>query len=920
MTKGVQQHSYLLYVVLAFAFVCGIVGAVLLVQRQADRGAAQGLAGSFSYTEDFTTETYKDASGTTLDWSAAAGEVALFADAGALYKSDSLTLGSDNITAAYTDSDLIASFSTHRALALDSQARPHIVWHNTTTQDIQYMYWNGSAWTGFAGPNFDIVSNTAFETCGPSLALDSQDRPHVAWMQMSGASCGSSVDPIEIHYRTWNGSAWTGQLGSDDNVSNTPLIDSQRPMIAVGPDDLPVIAWTENAEGPGETRLARFTGSAWAGYLGSSPDVLGTEGQVRLVLDDVGFPVVIWTDLLGVELTRWNGSQFVQTDGSTPGVELVTVVQCPATGCDIVLDSDNQPNLLGVGPGGVIGQDVYFTRWDQATEQWVHADRATLTPGSENLTNSGEFAPLHEYLALAIDSLDRPMVIYRDDQSVPIQNYLTRWSGTAWSTLDLSAPGRTLFTHSGSDNVYGSDIAFDSNDSVAVIWNELDGSEFDIFYTRWVEPCSPSGVAQSLSVGTTSEPILSATITVDHELLGGSITYQLSNNGGVSYETVTPGTPHSFTTVGTDLRWRAVATRGQTLASCPLIDSLSINFSTNPIVRIPGTTPVEQSLAISLVRFPNADSASSGALTRSDVLIDALTIAPLVSRTSATHLLNPSDVLDSRVLAEFQRALPNGATVYIGGREQAISLQIEQDLTAAGFTVVRLGGDDRLQTASYIADEVVRLNPQPTTKVFMAEHAEFADALALGSIVGNIVDGQADPVLLNRRGQKTLDASTSAFFAAHPTVTTVELVGGPMALHADLEEVLANGRPQLSSISRTHGANRFATNAALAQAHIGAPQMIVIANGEQAGLPGASVANVQAQSISGASFFDALLAGPYAAEHQAALLLTRAAQLPDEIQSYLAANAATITSAVIIGSEELVSATVEQQVTSLLTN
>ena len=52
--------------------------------------------------------------------------------------------------------------------------------------------------------------------------------------------------------------------------------------------------------------------------------------------------------------------------------------------------------------------------------------------------------------------------------------------------------------------------------------------------------------------------ITSATLSVDEYLLQDTdIEYFLSADGGANWESVTPGTPHVFTHLGTDLRWQA---------------------------------------------------------------------------------------------------------------------------------------------------------------------------------------------------------------------------------------------------------------------------------------------------------------------------------------------------------------------------
>jgi len=65
-------------------------------------------------------------------------------------------------------------------------------------------------------------------------------------------------------------------------------------------------------------------------------------------------------------------------------------------------------------------------------------------------------------------------------------------------------------------------------------------------------------VAQSLAVDTTDQPITNATLTSSQYTPSfTSLSWQMSADGGVHWETVTPGVNHAFSVTGNDLRWRA---------------------------------------------------------------------------------------------------------------------------------------------------------------------------------------------------------------------------------------------------------------------------------------------------------------------------------------------------------------------------
>jgi hypothetical protein len=70
-----------------------------------------------------------------------------------------------------------------------------------------------------------------------------------------------------------------------------------------------------------------------------------------------------------------------------------------------------------------------------------------------------------------------------------------------------------------------------------------------------------TAVAQSVAVDTTTDTIVNATLTVAAYVPAStSITWQLSADGGLHWETATPSVAHTFTYTGSDVRWRATLT------------------------------------------------------------------------------------------------------------------------------------------------------------------------------------------------------------------------------------------------------------------------------------------------------------------------------------------------------------------------
>ena len=223
--------------------------------------------------------------------------------------------------------------------------------------------------------------------------------------------------------------------------------------------------------------------------------------------------------------------------------------------------------------------------------------------------------------------------------------------------------------------------------------------------------------------------------------------------------------------------------------------STPFNIGLTPTVAtIAGIDAIGTSIAASMAEFPNPASASAVVLARSDFYSDALAGDPLAAHVGGPLLITPgaslATTLDPRVLAEIQRVLPAGATVYIVGGNLALSTGIDVQLVAAGYVTQRVAGATEFATAVLIA----QLLGNPGT-VFEATGTGFQDALS--AVPAAIATGGA--ILLTNG---TLQApETAAYLAAH-TSDTRYAIGGPLAAYgADPTAIPVYGQDQYGTSS-----------------------------------------------------------------------------------------------------------------------
>jgi len=182
--------------------------------------------------------------------------------------------------------------------------------------DIYVKRWNGSAWVemGTGSATGGGISNTAGESGEAALAAGPGG---VIYLARSDATSGNA----EIYVRRWSGSAWvevSPGSASGGGISNNADA-SYAPAIAIDSQNRPVVAWVDRSDGDTEIYLKRLEGQTWV-ELGNSATAGGLSNNDGASLDPSvvslanDLPLVAWTDLSGfnaeIYVRRWTGSRW----------------------------------------------------------------------------------------------------------------------------------------------------------------------------------------------------------------------------------------------------------------------------------------------------------------------------------------------------------------------------------------------------------------------------------------------------------------------------------------------------------------------------------------------------------------------------------------------------------------------------------
>jgi putative cell wall-binding protein len=223
------------------------------------------------------------------------------------------------------------------------------------------------------------------------------------------------------------------------------------------------------------------------------------------------------------------------------------------------------------------------------------------------------------------------------------------------------------------------------------------------------------------------------------------------------------------------------------------------------------TVPVQQAVAVSQYVFAE-DRAEHVVLARPDNYADALGGSSLAYGVGPVLFTPSTGSLDPATESEIDRVLEPGGRVYILGGSAAIPPAVDARLQALGFQVVRLAGQNRMDTARLVASETVRhiqeLGFPAPTGVTLVTALDWPDAVtagAFGALFG-------DPVLLTAPTALSTEAR-AALQALQPDEVTV--VGGT-AVVSDAVALDAGGAGN-AAVRRLAGVDRAGTAIAVAK-------------------------------------------------------------------------------------------------------
>lgn len=185
--------------------------------------------------------------------------------------------------------DTVGEVGQGCSLAVDSEDRPHVSYHDATAGAVKYATWRGSNWV------VETISAGGIAEFETSLALDGTGRPRVAY-----------AGPAGVMLAVFDGTTWVNDLIPDTGHGVRPslVLSNGQPRIAFYDSDRRTL------------RYSRFDGGRW---LTETVDDSGDMGRHCSLALRGGRPCVAYSGpgTNGVRFGAWNGTNWVLESVST---------------------------------------------------------------------------------------------------------------------------------------------------------------------------------------------------------------------------------------------------------------------------------------------------------------------------------------------------------------------------------------------------------------------------------------------------------------------------------------------------------------------------------------------------------------------------------------------------------------------------
>ncbi|KFE62443.1 Ig-like domain-containing protein [Hyalangium minutum] len=296
-------------------------------------------------------------------------------------------------------------FAGPPALAVDSTDRPVVAWYSVGGAFVYISRWEGQ-WQETGRLSNGLIA--AAVASKPSLQLDGAGNPMVIWAQHDGYA--SFPPPTsDAYFGLWTGTDWalSGKLQARTE-SQTSVLDA---VVSFGSAAQPIAAWSESNGTYSDLYVGRVSTGGWSpigGALSAKPGTTGVR-KPSLQVGPTGAPMVAWLEddeggtSRNLYVRRWSGTAWEPLGEGINANPAISGIDDPV----LAADASGDPIVAWTGKDGNT-TNIYVHHW--ADGQWVPV-------GGPLSANPGATGAAHPSLHLSPDGV--PIVAWDEAEESP---------------------------------------------------------------------------------------------------------------------------------------------------------------------------------------------------------------------------------------------------------------------------------------------------------------------------------------------------------------------------------------------------------------------------------------------------------------------------------------------------------------------
>lgn len=249
------------------------------------------------------------------------------------------------------------------SIALDTTNTPHVAFLDATNRAIRYAYRSTDGWiistVDEAAPGQVIVYET-------SLALDSEDRPHISYS-----------DYGELKHAHWDGDNWQIEIIDDSGWSEMYI------SLALDNEDRPHISYFYLNNGRASISYAHRSETGWRIDRIDSATWLGEHNS--LSLDGEGKPHISYLDVTNKQI------KYAHLTDAGWEIQIIDSSEWPGGFTAIATDQENNPHISYT----TAEDELRYAVWTGTTWAISHVDNSSAW-----------------HISLALDDATTPQIVY----------------------------------------------------------------------------------------------------------------------------------------------------------------------------------------------------------------------------------------------------------------------------------------------------------------------------------------------------------------------------------------------------------------------------------------------------------------------------------------------------------------------------